>query len=119
MAHRRFVAAISLLVLWTAMPALSCLPTAAMTQSEMACCKKMAGNCTMGSSEHPCCKTLTSAPTQERAINRIAIQVQPCALSAALMSSMPSDPIANSRLTIDPNGLPPPAPPDLNTVLRI
>jgi len=34
-----------------------------MTQSEMACCKKMAGDCRMGAEQHPCCKTVSSAPS--------------------------------------------------------
>jgi hypothetical protein len=38
-------------------PLLACLPSPAMTDAEMACCKKMAGNCDMGSGDHSCCKT--------------------------------------------------------------
>ena len=33
-----------------------------MTDAEMACCKKMAGNCDMGAGNHSCCKTTVSTP---------------------------------------------------------
>jgi hypothetical protein len=43
-------------------PLLACLPTPSMTDAEMACCKKMAGNCDMGTGNHSCCKTTVSTP---------------------------------------------------------
>jgi hypothetical protein len=49
-----------LAVLLAAAPLLSCLPTPSMTDSEMACCKKMAGNCDVGTGNHSCCKTTVS-----------------------------------------------------------
>jgi hypothetical protein len=53
-----------LLFLWVAAPVLACLPSAAMTDAEMACCKKMAGDCDMGSGNHSCCQhSLSAAPT--------------------------------------------------------
>jgi hypothetical protein len=57
---------ISLLIafLWLAAPVLACVPTAAMTDAEMACCKKMAGNCDMGTGNHSCCQnTMNRAPS--------------------------------------------------------
>jgi hypothetical protein len=57
MAKSRSIMIVGVIMLWTAMPALACLPTPAMTQAEMACCKKMAGDCQMGSDHHSCCKT--------------------------------------------------------------
>jgi hypothetical protein len=33
-----------------------------MTDAEMACCKKMAGNCDMGTGNHSCCKTTVRTP---------------------------------------------------------
>ena len=56
MAKFRSILIVSVITLWTAMPALACLPKPAMTQAEMACCKKMAGDCQMGSGNHSCCK---------------------------------------------------------------
>jgi hypothetical protein len=57
MAKCRSMFVFVLVFTWTAVPALACLPNAAMTQAEMACCKKMAGDCHMGAGEHSCCKT--------------------------------------------------------------
>ncbi len=49
----RCTLAFILALIWTATPALACLPTSTMTQAEMACCKRMAGDCHMGVSNHP------------------------------------------------------------------
>ena len=58
-----------LLFLWVAAPVLACLPTAAMTDAEMACCKKMAGECDMGSGNHSCCQhTISATPTVATAV---------------------------------------------------
>ncbi len=51
-----------LTVLLATAPLLTCLPTPAMTDAEMACCKKMADNCDMGAGNHSCCKTTTNGP---------------------------------------------------------
>jgi len=63
MATWRSIFAFALVCTWTAIPALACLPNASMTQAEMACCKKMTGDCHMGPSQHPCCKTKAEQPT--------------------------------------------------------
>ena len=39
---------------------LACLPQSAMSEEEMACCKKMSGNCDMGEGNHKCCNTATN-----------------------------------------------------------
>jgi hypothetical protein len=50
-------------LVWAAAPVLACVPTAAMTDAEMACCKKMGGACDMGVGNHSCCKhTMHRAP---------------------------------------------------------
>ena len=118
MACGRFVGVVGLLLLWTAMPALACLPNASMTQPEMACCKKMAGNCTMGSAEHPCCKTVKSAPSQETSVGRSAAPIQGHAVTTALVS-ISANRLPQSQFVSGPKGLPPPAPPGARTVLRI
>lgn len=43
-------------VIWVAAPVLACVPKAAMTDAEMACCQKMGGECDMGAGNHACCK---------------------------------------------------------------
>jgi hypothetical protein len=52
-------------------PLLTCLPTPAMTDAEMACCKKMAGNCDMGAGKHSCCKTTVNVSQLAVAISEI------------------------------------------------
>jgi hypothetical protein len=49
-----------LVMLLAIAPLLTCLPSPVMTDAEMACCKKMFGNCDMGVSNHSCCKTAVS-----------------------------------------------------------
>ena len=63
MAKCRSMFVFVLVLAWTAIPALACLPSATMTQAEMACCKKMAGDCHMGAGQHPCCKTKVDRAT--------------------------------------------------------
>jgi hypothetical protein len=118
MARWRFVAVVGLLLIWTAIPALACLPNTSMTQAEMACCKKMAGNCTMGTADHPCCKTLKSAPSQESTVARGAPPIQLHVISAELMGISANLP-PQSQFVSSRKGLPPPAPPGLNAILRI
>ena len=45
-------------VLWLAAPVLACVPNAAMTDAEMACCQKMGGHCDMGTGNHACCRDI-------------------------------------------------------------
>jgi hypothetical protein len=60
MARRLPILALAMLI--ATAPLLACLPTPSMTDAEMACCKKMAGNCDMGTGNHSCCKTTVSTP---------------------------------------------------------
>jgi mercuric ion transport protein len=61
-----------------------CLPNSQMTAAEMACCKKMAGDCNMRTGPHPCCKTVSNAPPSVPSIQTIS-QVHRCALPALLV----------------------------------
>ena len=61
MARWRSILALSFIAVWLATPVLACLPNSQMTAVEMACCKKMAGDCHMGVGPHPCCKTVSNA----------------------------------------------------------
>lgn len=59
---RRFIFVV-VAVIWVAAPVLACVPNAAMTDAEMACCQKMGGDCDMGVGNHACCKdTMQRAP---------------------------------------------------------
>ena len=121
MAKARRIVVLALLALWTAVPMLACLPTHQMTQAEMACCKKMAGDCQMGSAQHPCCKT---APTVNAPVATIAT-IEPISQlhrSVAVVSFIPSaqfEPNAQGEVARAYLGLPPPAPPGPNSILRI
>jgi hypothetical protein len=118
MARVRPIVVLSLLALWMAVPVLACLPTQQMTQAEMACCQKMAGDCRMGSAQHPCCKT---TPT----VNAPIATIKPVAqlhLSVAIVSFAPSvdfEPKAEGEIAQAYLGLPPPAPPGSHPILRI
>jgi len=54
---KRRVTAVVVTLLCLAATLLACLPQSAMSEDEMACCKRMAGNCEMGGGHHKCCET--------------------------------------------------------------
>jgi hypothetical protein len=108
-----------LVIAWTAVPVFACLPNATMTQAEMACCKKMAGGCHMGAGAHPCCKTNVEQSTPVATIDRTAIQIRPFVVAAFLVVTILPEPTLNAISSSEFRGLPPPAPPGLNSVLRI
>jgi hypothetical protein len=114
----RSIIALLLLAAWTAIPALACLPTHEMSKAEMACCKKMAGNCRMSASQHPCCKTAKSTVAPDARVENTVSHVLPLPLVAfaevVFLPEVTPDPAFTSKL-----GLPPPAPPGLNSILRI
>jgi len=121
MAKARPIVVLALLALWTAVPVLACLPTHQMTQAEMACCKKMAGDCQMGSAQHPCCKT---APTVNAPVAIIATiepisQPHPIVAVVSFFPSTQFEPNAEGEVAWAYLGLPPPAPPGPNSILRI
>jgi len=118
MARCRSVVVLGLLAMWLAIPALACLPNPQTTDAEMACCKKMAGDCHMGIGNHPCCKTLASAPQPVASIQPIS-QVQPTLAVVAYNVVVPIPPVAEAEAMQIGLGMPPPAPPGLNPILRI
>ena len=118
MAHCRSVLVFVLLALWLAIPALACLPSQQMTAAEMACCKKMAGDCQMRGGRHPCCSTIANTP-QPVASMQSRFQIQP---SLVVVAQSGIDPVFS---VVAPDsvhlgfGLPPLAPPGLHSILRI
>jgi hypothetical protein len=114
----RHIVALGLLCLWIGTPALACLPNPSMSPSEMECCKKMAGDCHMGTGQHPCCKTVSSAPASVASVQRISRVHPDLAVITAtvdlLISSIVQAPSEQTRL-----GLPPPGPLGRNSILRI
>jgi hypothetical protein len=89
-----------------------------MTEAEMACCKKMAGDCHMGVGKHPCCKTVTSGDVPVATLQPTT-HVQPSFAVVALIHVQEEIPLAEFALTQANRGLPPPAPPGLTSILRI
>jgi hypothetical protein len=118
MARCRSIIVLSLLALWLATPALACLPNTQMTPSEMACCKKMAGDCHMGVGQHPCCKTISNAPQPVASLQPVP-QIHP---DFAVITVTP---VVQIRFVSEADseqvglGLPPPAPRGLHSILRI
>ena len=110
--------ALSLMALWLAIPALACLPSPQMTPSEKACCKKMAGDCHMGTGQHPCCKTTANAPQAVASIHPIS-QIQPSVAVIAEIATVPVFSVTHAGTLQVSLSLPPPAPPGLNPILRI
>jgi hypothetical protein len=119
MAKCRSFFALILVFAWMAAPALACLPNPTMTQAEMACCKKMAGDCHMGAGQHPCCKTTLQKAAPVAALDRTANQIHPYVVATLLKVVFLPKPALDSASSIELRGLPPPAPPGLTSVLRI
>lgn len=118
MGKLRPVLAFMLVLAWTAPTAFACLPNPQMTQSEMACCKKMAGDCHMGTAQHPCCDTVTNAP-QPVASPQPMWQIPP-PVAVVAENAVVSEPSATQVEALQVGlGLPPPAPPVLHSILRI
>jgi hypothetical protein len=108
-----------LVAVWLATPALACLPNQQMSNAEMACCKKMAGDCHMGVGQHPCCKTVTSVDVPVATLQGTA-QVHPPSLEFVVLDlSFQLDRIARDDFAQAHLGLPPPSPPGPNSILRI
>ena len=119
MAKYRSLVVFALLVVWTAIPALACLPTQGMTQAEMDCCKKMAGDCQKGAGQHPCCKTSVNVTPTVAKVERNVSQIQPEFPAALLETAFSFEPVFNRAPNSEKLGLPPPAPPGLTSILRI
>jgi hypothetical protein len=118
MVRCRSILVLSLVAVWLATPALACLPNSHMTAVEMACCKKMAGDCHMGVGQHPCCKTISNAPQP-------VASVQPVPQFHPEFAVVPVTPDVQVLLVSETEpehvglGVPPPAPPGLHSILRI
>jgi hypothetical protein len=114
----RSIVVFALLAIWLSTPALACLPNPQMTQAEMDCCKKMAGDCSMGSGKHPCCKSFTTTPSPIPSV-QAKVLLQPCFTLVALVPDIAFDLRAGTESSHLPIGLPPPAPPGTDSILRI
>lgn len=118
MAKVRPILVVSWLVLWTVAPALACLPNRQMSQAEMDCCKKMAGDCHRGPTQHPCCKTTPSIDAPVATVQQVP-QIHPDLAILCLTQIFQPEPAAEDAVAQAHLGLPPPAPPGPNAILRI
>ena len=118
MAQCRSIVALSLLAVWLTIPALACLPTLHMTHEEMACCKKMAGDCSMGTGQHPCCKTVSSVNPPVATIQPVS-QIHLVFATVALIADYEENPFSHTASAQGYIGLPSPAPPGRDSILRI
>src|ERR1700726_1626007 len=98
MVRCRSVMIFILVALWLAIPALACLPNPQMTNAEMACCKKMAGNCHIGVGQHPCCQTIASAPQPVASVQSTS-QIQPSVAVVAQIAILSAPSIAEAEAT--------------------
>jgi hypothetical protein len=89
-----------------------------MTKAEMACCKKMAGECHMAAGKHPCCKTISTEPSPVVSVQPTA-QFHPTVAVISLQAPVTLNPAVEDKSARSYLGLPPPAPPGLNSILRI
>ena len=117
MSYRRPIL-FALAILLATVPLLSCLPTPSMTDAEMACCQKMAGNCDMGTGNHSCCKTTVSTP-QLVAIAHSPQNHQNHALVAVPIIFTDADIALTSRVVLVVPFAIPISPPGSQSILRI
>lgn len=119
MAKVRSMLIVGLITLWAAMPALACFPTPAMTQAEMACCKKMAGDCQMGSGHHSCCKTEVRRPNSflKASTQTIAVPADSAVVVTVYLTA--EDAGERSTQLATSAHSPPESPPISPTILRI
>jgi hypothetical protein len=89
-----------------------------MTDAEMACCKKMAGNCDMGTGKHSCCKTTISTP-QLVAIAHNPDGHQPHGLVAVPTIFTDADVALTSEVVLVVPSPIPISPPGSQSILRI
>jgi len=80
----RSAAALTVLLCSMMLPAYACISSShSMSMEEMACCKRMAGVCDMGSAQHPCCQKIARAP-QPVAVSARAVDLRPATTLAIL-----------------------------------
>jgi len=119
MAKGRSIFLLSLVTLWTAMPVLACLPRPAMTQAEMDCCKKMAGDCQMGSGHHSCCKAEVRRPSNFLKVSSQSVPVPVHSAVIVLVLAVADYAGGHSPQLATSVHSPPESPPISTTILRI
>jgi hypothetical protein len=101
-------------------PLLNCLPTPAMTDAEMACCKKMIGNCDMGTGNHSCCKTTIHVSQLAAAITENPqAHLSDSLVGAPILLVAVKVDFAGEDVRVTPSSPIPISPPGLQSILRI
>jgi len=113
--------AVAVLLAWTLLPAIACAADLRqMTEPEMACCKKMAGKCDMGTGQHSCCDQTVHSQDATRAtltqVFQLDNMLQPSAPVAIFTA-----PLSGASFTFASanDGSPPESPPGNIFILRI
>jgi len=115
---RRFISLL-LAFLWMAAPVLACVPTAAMTDAEMACCKKMAGNCDMGAGNHSCCNTtVNTSQAVTTTVQNPQAQLPFIVVAVLLSFHSPTADVSSEGICFAHSSIPI-SPPGLQPILRI
>ena len=106
---------------WTLLPAIACAADLRpMTEPEMACCKKMAGKCDMGTGQRSCCDQTVHSQDPAKAILTQTFHLQDFAvLSAATTNGRELPPPSGFQEVKSNDGSPPESPPGSITILRI
>ena len=116
----RWLAA-AVLFAWTLLPAIACAADMRqMSEPEMACCKKMAGKCEMGTGQHSCCDQTVHSQDAARAILTQTFQLQNAAAFSAVNIAAAELPLRTRFEEVRCNdGSPPESPPGNINILRI
>jgi hypothetical protein len=89
-----------------------------MTDAEMACCKKMAGNCDMGTGNHSCCKTTVSTPQLAAIAHNPQIQQPDGLVAISTIFTDADNGLTSEVVRVVPSFIPI-SPPGSQSILRI
>lgn len=111
----------AVLFAWTLLPAIACAADLRpMTEPEMACCKKMAGKCDMGTGQHSCCdQTVHSQDTAKAALTQTFRLQNSLQVSDRLIDVAMDLPASGHSLVFFNDVSPPESPPGSINILRI
>src|SRR5947209_18131453 len=112
---------LAVLFAWTLLPAAACAADMRqMNEPEMACCKKMAGKCDMGTGQHSCCDQSVHSQDPTRSVLTQTFQLQHLLqVSSLALVDARDDSLIGPSQVISENASPPESPPGSITILRI